>query len=78
MTFEEESYVLDSIERIRASTAENNRLLKENNIMLKQIIRVINTHLARHHQENDDDFNRNVLANVVSNIFNVGKMRGAR
>lgn len=45
----------------------------ENNIMLRQIVKVINVYLARHHQENDDDFNRNVLANMVSNIMGFGR-----
>lgn len=45
----------------------------ENNIMLRQIVKVINLYLSRHHQENDDDFNRNVLANMVSNIMGFGR-----
>lgn len=28
--------------------------------------KVINTHNARHHQENEDDFMRSVLANLIS------------
>ena len=46
----------------------------ENNVMLRQLCQVVNTYLSRHHQENEDDFNRNVLANLVSNIFD-GKQR---
>ena len=46
----------------------------ENNVMLHQLCQVVNTYLSRHHQENEDDFNRNVLANLVSNIFD-GKQR---
>ena len=41
----------------------------ENNVMLHQLCQVVNTYLSRHHVENEDDFNRNVLANLVSNIF---------
>ena len=41
----------------------------ENNVMLRQLCQVVNTYLSMHHQENEDDFNRNVLANLVSNIF---------
>ena len=41
----------------------------ENNIMLRQIIKVINTILSRHHQENEDDFGRNVMANLVSEVI---------
>ncbi len=43
----------------------------ENNLMLRQIIGVINTHLAHHHQENEDDFGRNVLANLISGMVNI-------
>ena len=59
MRIEDEEYLFDMIERIRDETHENN-------IMLRQIIKVINTYLSRHHQENDDDFMRNVLANLIS------------
>lgn len=45
---------------------ENNQLLKDNNRMLKDIINAINIWLAHHQEENDNDFNRNVLANLVS------------
>lgn len=45
----------------------------ENNIMLRQIVKVINVYIARHHAENDDDFGRNVLANMVSNIMGFGR-----
>jgi hypothetical protein len=46
----------------------------ENNIMLHQICDVINVHLARFHQENEDDFNRNVLANLISGGMNFEKL----
>lgn len=63
MTYREESYLLDSIKQIKDEVHENNR-------MLKQIIRIINTYISTHQQENDNDFNRNVLANIVSNMLN--------
>ena len=47
----------------------------ENNIMLRQIVKVINIYLARHHQENEDDFNRNVVANMVSNLIENTKIK---
>ena len=47
----------------------------ENNIMLHQICDVINVHLARFHQENEDDFNRNVLANIISSGMDFGRLR---
>ena len=79
MTYKEESYVLDTLkeiqEVIRSPTFK--QLVKEtheNNIMLRQIVRVINTHNARHHQENEDDFMRNVLANLVSGGFDINTL----
>ena len=48
---------------------ENNQLLKDNNRMLKDIINAINIWLAHHQEENTNDFDRNVLANVVSSIM---------
>lgn len=71
MTHKEEEYVLDTLMEIQDTIRSPNfkRLVKEtheNNIMLRQIIRIINTYLSRHHQENEDDFNRNVLANLLS------------
>lgn len=67
MTYEEESYLLDSIEQIKKETHENN-------VMLRQIVKVINTYLARHHQENEDDFNRNVLANLISSTIDINRL----
>ena len=64
MSYGEEGYILDSIEQIKKETHENN-------VMLKQIVKVINTYLARHHQENEDDFNRNVLANLISSTRDI-------
>lgn len=43
------------------------KLLKENNKMLKEIIRYINYINAHAETENNNDFVRNVVANLVSN-----------
>jgi hypothetical protein len=67
MTYEEENYVLESIEQIKKETHENN-------VMLKQIIQVINTYLARHRQENEEDFGRNVLANLISSTIDINRL----
>ena len=67
MTYDEETYLLNTITRIRNETHENN-------IMLKQIIKVINTYIAHHNQENNNDFDRNVLANLVSSGLDFGKL----
>lgn len=74
MTYEEENFVLDSLSELKNYNQKVDEILqkeKENNIMLKQIIKVINTYISRHHQENNDDFNRNVLANMISGILDI-------
>ena len=68
MTYDEESYLLDSIEQIKLETHENN-------IMLSQLCSVVNTWLSNHHQENEDDFGRNVLANLVSQFIDIGHLK---
>ena len=55
MTYKEESYLLDTV-------AENNKLLN-------YIARILNTYIINHSRENEEDFDRNVLANLVSNMF---------
>lgn len=39
--------------------------------MLKEIIKFINYYNSRSNQENENDFLRNILANLVSNGFNI-------
>ena len=68
MTYDEELYILDSIEQIRVETHENN-------LMLSQLCSVVNTWLSNQHQENEDDFGRNVLANLISNVLDISKFR---
>lgn len=67
MTYDEETYLLNTITRIRNE-------IHENNIMLKQIIKVINTYIAHHNQENSNDFDRNVLANLISSGLDFSKL----
>ena len=78
MTYDEESYVLDTLkelkEKIRDMPIEQLiRETHENNIMLRQIIKVIRTWIKYHPQENENDFNMNVIANLISNIFDIKK-----
>lgn len=80
MTSKEEDYVLDILEDIQDTIRSPafKQLLREtheNNIMLKQIVKVINTYVANHHNENEDDFVRNVLANLVSNKIDLFNMK---
>ena len=79
MTYKEETYVLDTLKEIQETirSPEFKQLIKEtheNNIMLRQIIKVINTWFSHHNQENDNDFNRNVMANLVSNGLDFNKI----
>lgn len=46
------------------------RIEKENNKMLRYIVKYINHNIYREHNEEFEDFGRNVLANIVSNKFN--------
>lgn len=68
MNRKDEDYMFRLLERIRAETHENN-------VMLKQICKVINMYLANHHQENEDDFSRNILANLISNGLDFNKLK---
>ena len=45
------------------------RIEKENNKMLRYIIKYISHNLYRESNEEFEDFGRNVLANMVSNKF---------
>lgn len=80
MTYRKEECVLDILlelqETVRSS--EFKQLIREtheNNKMLKQIIKIINTYLSRHHQENEDDFIRNIIANQISNLMDINKFK---
>ena len=55
MTNKEEVYLLNTV--------------TENNEMLHQIIGVLTHYIKTHNQENEDDFARNVVANLVSEGF---------
>ena len=79
MTYKEETYVLDTLKEIQETirSPEFKQLIKEtheNNIMLKGIIKYINTTIAHHNQENSNDFDRNVLANFVSSGLDFTKI----
>ena len=64
MTRDEEIELLDNLERIRDETHENN-------IMLRQIVGFINHTISNARKENEDDFGRNVLANLISTNLNI-------
>ena len=68
MTRKDEEYLFDLVESLKVEVHENNK-------MLKSIISVINTYLSRHHQENGEDFGRNVLANILSETLGFGNRK---
>lgn len=41
----------------------------KNNIMLNQIIKFINSWIQNSNNENMNDFNMNILANLIGNMF---------
>ena len=78
MTYKE-TYVLDTLKEIQETirSHEFKQLIKEiheNNIMLRQIIKVINTWIKHHPQENANDFNMNVIANLISSGLDFNKI----
>ena len=67
MTRRQENTIIEALDGIYSE-------VHENNVMLHQICQVINTYLGRHHSENEDDFNRNVLANLISSGLDFGRL----
>lgn len=68
MTRKDEEYLFDLVDSLKVEVHENNR-------MLKSIIKVINTYISRHHQENEEDFRRNMLANMLSETLGFGNRK---
>lgn len=66
MTRRDEDYMIEMIESIRKETHENN-------IMLKAIVKYLANEARNANQENVDDFIRNILANMASNVFDISK-----
>ena len=64
--------------RLQEALDELMDIVMENNIMLHQICDVINFHHARHHQENEEDFIRNILANLLSGSADIKGFLGRR
>lgn len=69
MTYREERHILDSIRDIRKE-------VHQNNLMLSDICKTINVYLVNHQKENEDDFGRNVLANLLSSGIDIARYRG--
>ena len=66
MTYKEETYILNTIKRIRDETHENN-------IMLKSIIKYLANEASNADNENIQDFGRNILANIISERLNFNR-----
>ena len=79
MTYKEEIYVLDTLKEIQETirSPEFKQLIREtheNNIILLQIIKYLNHEIAYANQENANDFNRNVIANLISSGLDFNKI----
>ena len=79
MTYKEETYVLDTLKEIQETirSPEFKQLIKEtheNNIMLRQLIAYFNKEIAFASQENENDFVRNILANLISSGIDIGQV----
>ena len=71
MSRKEEKLMFNMLTQIRYETHQNN-------LMLQDICEVINTYLANHNKENEDDFGRNVLANLISGMVDLRGVRRLR
>lgn len=76
MTYKEESYVLDTLKEVSefVRSPAVKQLIEEthqNNLMLRHIIGYLNKEAINASNENMEDFGRNILANLISNRFNV-------
>lgn len=66
MTYDEETSLINDVQQIKKE-------VRENNVMLKEIIKYINYISFNANNENENDFMRNVLANLLSNINFINK-----
>ena len=64
--------------RLQESLDELMDIVMENNIMLHQICDVINFHHSRHNDENNEDFIRNILANLLSSGVDIKGFLGRK
>ena len=79
MTYKEESYVLNTLKELKETIRSPDfkqlvREIHENNIMLRQIIKYLNHEIAYANQENANDFNMNVIANLISSGLDINKV----
>lgn len=73
MTYKEETFVLRTLKELKEfiEGSEYKRLVKEtheNNVMLRKLLAIEYFKIRNHPRENEDDFGRNILANILSNI----------
>lgn len=67
MTKKDEDYLFRLVEKIRDETHENN-------VMLKAIIKYLTYEAQNATNENVNDFGRNILANMFSNMFELNNI----
>ena len=68
MTYKEESYILDSITQIKVE-------IHQNNLMLRDLCNAVNVYLANYNKENEEDFGRNILANLISGMADLKNLK---
>ena len=68
MRYKDEQYVLDTLDTIRKETHEKN-------IMLQHICSYINSVLSTRKNDEQNAFEQNVVANLVSELFDGAKSR---
>ena len=68
MRYRDEQYVLDTLDDIRKETHENN-------IMLRQICSYIRYVYSHRQSDEQNAFEQNVFANIVSELFDGAKSR---
>lgn len=73
MNYKEETFVLRTLKELKEfirSPAYKQlfRETHENNIMLRKLLAIEYSKIRNHHRENEDDFGRNILANILSNM----------
>lgn len=73
MTYNEESYLLNTLTDIAKETHENN-------VMLRFIVKYINSVISKRGNDEEEEFGRNVMANIMSEVFDnlKGRLRNGK
>lgn len=69
MTYKEETFLLKKVSRVSKRIDILEAKIDVLDRKLNRINGYIDYLISNHNQENDNDFGRNVLANLISNVF---------